>query len=128
MKVIIADYDEEAIRLFEEQCKQFSYVELSGKFNDSAETLKYVSRHRVEAAFINIELNGMDGLQLGEKLRELNPKIVLVFFIEHTEYILEALRIKSGWLYDQAVYYGRFNMDYGKCKTSQSATEEAGIY
>lgn len=72
MKVIIADYDEEAIRLFEEQCKQFSYVELSGKFNDSAETLKYVSRHRVEAAFIN--------------------------------------------------------MDYGKCKTSQSATEEAGIY
>lgn len=40
MKVIIADYDEEAIRLFEEQCKQFSYVELSGKFNDSAETLK----------------------------------------------------------------------------------------
>ena len=51
MKVIIADYDEEAIRLFEEQCKQFSYVELSGKFNDSAETLKYVSRHRVEAAF-----------------------------------------------------------------------------
>ena len=72
MKVIIADYDEEAIRLFEEQCKQFSYVELSGKLNDSAETLKYVSRHRVEAAFINIELNGMDGLQLGEKLRELN--------------------------------------------------------
>ena len=66
MKVIIADYDEEAIRLFEEQCKQFSYVELSGKFNDSAETLKYVSRHRVEAAFINIELNGMDGLQLGD--------------------------------------------------------------
>ena len=127
MKVIIADYDEEAIRLFEEQCKQFSYVELSGKFNDSAETLKYVSRHRVEAAFINIELNGMDGLQLGEKLRELNPKIVLVFFIEHTEYILEASD-KSGWLYDQAVYYGRFNMDYGKCKTSQSATEEAGIY
>ena len=123
MKVIIADYDEEAIRLFEEQCKQFSYVELSGKFNDSEETLKYVSGHRVEAAFINIELNGMDGLQLGEKLRELNPKIVLVFFIEHTEYILEALR-----LYDQAVYYGRFNMDYGKRKTSQSATEEAGIY
>ena len=38
MKVIIADYDEEAIRLFEEQCKQFSYVELSGKFNDSAES------------------------------------------------------------------------------------------
>ena len=37
----------------------------------------------------------MDGLQLGEKLRELNPKIVLVFFIEHTEYILEALRIKA---------------------------------
>ena len=65
------------------------------KLNDSAETLKYVSRHRVEAAFINIELNGMDGLQLGEKLRELNPKIVLVFFIEHTEYILEALRIKA---------------------------------
>ena len=36
-----------------------------------------------------------DGLQLGEKLRELNPKIVLVFFKEHTEYILEALRIKA---------------------------------
>lgn len=128
MKVIIADYDEEAIRLFEEQCKQFSYVELSGKFNDSAETLKYVSRHRVEAAFINIELNGMDGLQLGEKLRELNPKIVLVFFIEHTEIYIGGTSDKSGWLYDQAVYYGRFNMDYGKCKTSQSATEEAGIY
>ena len=42
--------------------------------------LKYVSRHRVEAAFINIELNGMDGLQLGEKLRELNPKISSCIF------------------------------------------------
>ena len=47
MKVIIADYDEEAIRLFEEQWIHFSYVELSRNFNYSAETLKYVSRHRV---------------------------------------------------------------------------------
>lgn len=95
MKVIIADYDEEAIRLFEEQCKQFSYVELCGKFNNAEDTLKYVSSHKVEVTFINIELNGIGGLWLGEKLREINPKIVLVFFTEHTEYTLEALRIKT---------------------------------
>ena len=97
MKVIIADYDKEAIRLFEEQCRQFSYVELSGKFDNAKEALNYASGHKVEAAFINIELNGMDGLQLGEKLREINPKMVLVFFTEHTEYTLEALRIKTDY-------------------------------
>lgn len=95
MKVIIADYDEDAIRLFEQQCKQFSYVELSGKFNNAEETLNYASKHKVEVAFINIELNGMNGLRLGEKLREINPKMVLVFFTEHIEYTLEALRIKT---------------------------------
>lgn len=96
MKVIIADYDEAAIRLFERQCKEFSYVELSGKFNNAEDTLKYASKHKVEAAFINIELNGMDGLRLGEKLREINPKMVLVFFTEHTEYTFRGASYKSG--------------------------------
>ena len=71
------------------------YSCVGDKFNNAEDTLKYVSSHKVEVTFINIELNGIGGLWLGEKLREINPKIVLVFFTEHTEYTLEALRIKT---------------------------------
>ena len=56
MKVIIADYDEEAIRLFEEQCKQFSYVELSGKFNDSAESKREKADYKRFFSIVNKHL------------------------------------------------------------------------
>ena len=39
----------------------------------------------------------MNGLILGRKLREINPDIVLVFLMEHTEYTLEALHIQADY-------------------------------
>lgn len=97
MRVIIVDWDGDAIRQFKQECEEIPYVELCGEFQEGEKALEYVASHRVEAVFLNVENDGMDGIHVGEKLRELCPDIVMVFVTEHPEYTLEALRIKADY-------------------------------
>ena len=92
MKVIIVDHDEEAITQFEQRCETIPYVELKGKFRDARAALEYIASNQVEVVFFNVEINGMDGILFGEKIREINSRVVLIFFTEHAEYTLEMLR------------------------------------
>lgn len=97
MRVMIVDWDGNAIRQFEKQCEGIAYVESCRSFTEAQKVLEYAGLHKVEVVFLNVEINGMNGLDLGRKLREINPDIVLVFLTEHPGYTLEALGIRADY-------------------------------
>lgn len=97
MKTIIVDDEGLAIRQFEMECKKLPWVDIVGKFHHAKEALEYAEKEKIEAAFLDIELPGMNGILLGRKLREIFPKLVVVFLTGYDTYTMDALQMKADY-------------------------------
>lgn len=62
-------------------------------FQDSAEAIHFAESNRIDIAFLDIELNGDNGIELSRHLKILNPRINIIFLTGHTEYAMEALDV-----------------------------------
>lgn len=68
-------------------------------FETGAEALRFAESSRVAAAFLDIELFGESGVDLAEKLMELDPHINVIFLTGHAEYTADALALHcSGYI------------------------------
>jgi len=70
-------------------------VEVVGVFNNTAELLKAMPNLSADAAFVDIEMPGMNGLQLAEALRNINEDIEIVFVTAYRQYALDAFRVHA---------------------------------
>ena len=97
MKTIIVDDEMLAIKQFEMECKKIPWVNIAGKFQNAQQALEYAKKEKIEAAFLDIELPGMNGILLGKKLRELYPKLVVIFLTGYDNYTMDALHMKADY-------------------------------
>lgn len=97
MKTIIVDDEMLAIKQFEMECEKLPWVNIAGKFQNAKQALEYAQKEKIEAAFLDIELPGMNGILLGKKLRELYPKLVVIFLTGYDNYTLDALYMKADY-------------------------------
>lgn len=69
------------------------------KFSDCEETLKYVKNNRAEIAFLDINMRGMGGLALAEKILAFQPECKIIFCTGYEEYAISAFKLHaSGYL------------------------------
>lgn len=68
-------------------------------FQNARDALDFAGSNRIDVAFLDIELPGESGLELGKSLSRMNPRTNIIFLTSHPEYALEALRMySSGYL------------------------------
>ena len=60
-------------------------------FRSAAEALAFAHANRVSIAFLDIELPGESGVELAEKLSEIEEHTNIIFLTCHTEYMHDAL-------------------------------------
>jgi two-component SAPR family response regulator len=69
------------------------------KFSDCEEALGYVGSHAVDIAFLDINMRGMGGLALAEKILAARPDCKIVFCTGYEEYAISAFKLHaSGYL------------------------------
>jgi two-component SAPR family response regulator len=69
------------------------------KFSDCEEALRYVKDHPADIAFLDINMRGMGGLALAEKIIEARPNCKIIFCTGYEEYAISAFRLHaSGYL------------------------------
>ena len=69
------------------------------KFSACEEALAFVESNAVEVAFLDINMRGMGGLTLAEKILSLRPDCKIVFCTGHEEYAIPAFKLHvSGYL------------------------------
>jgi two-component SAPR family response regulator len=69
------------------------------KFSDCEEALGYVGSHTVDIAFLDINMRGMGGLALAEKILAARPDCKIVFCTGYEEYAISAFKLHaSGYL------------------------------
>ena len=68
-------------------------------FTQPKDALAYANLNPVTAAFLDIEMRGMTGLDLALKLRELNPKTNIIFVTGYSDYTGNAIKLRaSGYI------------------------------
>lgn len=61
-------------------------------FQFSVKAWEYAQEHAIDVAFVDINMPGMNGLELGKKLLEIQPQLNLIYSTAYDEYIAEAFR------------------------------------
>lgn len=97
MEIIVVDDERLAIRQFEMECEDISWVKIAGTFTNAEQALEYAGNHTFEAAMLDIEMPGMNGVALAKKLREIHPGLVIIFLTGYEKYTLEALQVKADY-------------------------------
>ena len=69
------------------------------RFSDCEEALSFVKDHAVDVAFLDINMRGMGGLALAEKIIACRPNCKIVFCTGYEEYAIPAFKLHaSGYL------------------------------
>ena len=68
-------------------------------FGEPSKAILYAKEHRVDVAFLDIEMGGMNGLQLAKHLKDIYGKTNIVFVTGYSEYAVEAFSMSaSGYI------------------------------
>ena len=69
------------------------------KFSDCEKALDHVKNNKVDVAFLDINMRGMGGLALAEKIVALKPNCKIIFCTGYEEYAIPAFKLHaSGYL------------------------------
>ena len=90
MRIMIVDDEPRACHLLEIFLKKRGDVDEIVCFRRSEEALLYAADHEVDAAFLDVEMPGMNGLQLAMHLLDLKYIPAVVFVTGYAQYALEA--------------------------------------
>ncbi len=91
-KIIAVDDELLALKRFEYIIRNEKRVELVATFSDPLEALEYVKNNTVDLAFLDIEMPSLNGLELAERLLEVDPYISIVFITAFDQYALQAFQ------------------------------------
>ncbi|NTV91313.1 MAG: response regulator, partial [Clostridiales bacterium] len=91
-RIIAVDDEKIALERFERIIAGEERVRLVGKFHQPDDAVEFVKNNPVDIAFLDIEMPGMDGLELSKKLSAGNPGMETIFITAYDSYALRAFQ------------------------------------
>ncbi|MDO4459706.1 MAG: response regulator [Clostridia bacterium] len=68
-------------------------------FTKASQAMKYIEENTIDLAFLDIEMRGINGINIAQSLREKNPRVNVIFCTGYSEYALDAWDLDcSGYL------------------------------
>ena len=95
MRVIYVDDEEVLLENFRLTVKESHYVDDLKTFQKGADVLRWTAEHEVDAAFLDIEMPGENGISLARSLKELNRNIRIIFVTAYAQYALDAFGVDA---------------------------------
>jgi len=89
---IVVDDESAALKRFERIAAEHSGICVDGAFLYAQDALSFVRENPVDVAFLDIEMPEMSGLELAERLMDIDPCIRVVFITAYNQYALDAFR------------------------------------
>ena len=99
MRVIVVDDEIYMLETLQEAVSDSSDIQSIQAFSTCSSALAYVKEHKIDIAFLDINMRGIGGLGLAEKIIELQPQCKIVFCTGYEEYAVSAFQLHvSGYL------------------------------
>ena len=100
MKILLVDDEElQLLRLENEVKKVVPSSSTILTYSNPSNFLKENKEEKIDIAFLDIEMPGMNGISLAKELKKINPLVNIVFVTAYNDYAFEAYKIHaSGYL------------------------------
>ena len=99
MKILLVDDEQLQLIRLEKVCKSVLPNAEFFSFTYPLKALEENSNSVFDIAFLDIEMPSINGIQLGKKLKKVNPLIKIIFVTAYNEYALQAFNIHaSGYI------------------------------
>ena len=95
MKAIAVDDEIYMLETLQEAIQASSDIAQVEAFSSCSKALAYATENPVDVAFLDINMRGMGGLGLAEKLMELRPQCKIIFCTGHEEYAVSAFQLHA---------------------------------
>ncbi|MNC04739.1 Transcriptional regulatory protein YehT [compost metagenome] len=95
VKVVIVDDERLAIVRLERLLESREEVEIVGTFTRQAQLLEEFPQLQPDVAFLDIDMPGLNGLELATSLLEMNEDLEIVFVTAYDQFALEAFRVNA---------------------------------
>lgn len=90
MKVIIVDDEQPLLNEFQKMLGQYAQLKIVGAYTDPLKALEEAEEIQPDVAFLDIEMRGMSGLELAERLLGKLPELDIFFVTAYNHYATEA--------------------------------------
>ena len=99
MKVICVDDERLLMEDTVALCRKLEAVEEAVGFTRPAEALRWLENNRADAALLDIDMPGMNGLELAAVIKKSWPATAVIFLTGYSQYALDAFEVHaSGYL------------------------------
>ena len=99
MKAIAVDDEVYMLETLQEAVSASADISQVDAFSSCSAALAYAAQNPVDIAFLDINMRGIGGLGLAEKLMELHPRCKIIFCTGYEEYAVSAFQLHvSGYL------------------------------
>ena len=106
MKAIAIDDDPMALAIIENYCREIEHIELEKTFDDPKAGLKHLNKFPVDLIFLDIEMPGLTGLELFQKLKQ---DVMVIFITSRPEYAVEGFNLMAVDYLLKPFQFERFN-------------------
>ena len=99
MIAITVDDERPMLKALTDIVKSSPDIEAVYDFSACIDALEWISQNSADVAFLDINMRGMGGLALAEKITSFHPECKIVFCTGYEEYALSAIQLRcSGYL------------------------------
>ena len=95
MRVICIDDERLLMEEIVGMCRELPGIAEVTGFVSATNALEWMEDHTVDIALLDIDMPGMNGLQLAEKIKTLLPDTRIIFITGYADYAVDAFRIKA---------------------------------
>jgi two-component SAPR family response regulator len=99
MRILCVDDEELALQMLEMSIKKAKPDADVTAFDDQDELIEEAKNNGCDIAFLDIHMRGTNGVEVAKKLKEINPKMNIIFVTGFSEYAGDAMRMHaSGYI------------------------------
>ncbi|MGY4688528.1 response regulator [Salibacterium sp. K-3] len=92
---MLVDDEPHVLHYFEKLLEENKEVEVVGKYFNPYQAVEEALRHQPEAAFLDIEMPELRGIELAEKIQDASPETHIVFVTAYNEYAVDAFELNA---------------------------------
>jgi len=95
IKSIIVDDEQFTLDEIRDTIKGFNELEVVEATTNPNKALEIIKKHNIQLAFLDIEMQGISGISLAEKMIEIKPNIEVVFITAYDNYAYDAFEANA---------------------------------